>query len=409
MSVSLLWPLLKSYYLSGNSILVRVGGIVPAGATDYRVLLRISSTDAKLIGAPFTDAKPLNGASAVFDIAGYLNQPINKAFEWPIYNPFNLYDSHIYGFKLQPGERYIDSNGNLQEVWGTLSTTFYCLNGGLGYQQLGIYNETYSDFYAEYIADMKFLTWMPDVQIVRPYQPSKLWIVREFSQSLLIAISAVYDDGSTVTSIKTANTTENNIVEINAIPALFDPVNLLPVKGGSKMLYFDAIVQYDVQGGADHIIKRFIVDHNYHESCSYLFFVNSIGGIDTVWLSGAIEKGFSVESVYAIKPWVPFSPIYSTSRASTSIVSSKTGRRTWKINTGYKSSEEMEALADLLLSKEVWLLEKAGSLSLDINYPNEGALYPVIIKNSQEILHDNMQDLNELTLEIEEAHTNEYF
>lgn len=101
--------------------------------------------------------------------------------------------------------------------------------------------------------------------------------------------------------------------------------------------------------------------------------------------------------VTAIKPW----RYSNTQMDRTRIISSRAGRRTWKINTGYKSKDEMIALTDILLSRQVWLLEDAGSY-------NGGTLYPVIIANSESVLTDTMRDLNNLEIELEEAHDNQY-
>jgi hypothetical protein len=55
----------------------------------------------------------------------------------------------------------------------------------------------------------------------------------------------------------------------------------------------------------------------------------------------------------------------------------------------------------MLLSRQVWLLEDAGVF-------NTGTLYPVIIVNSSSLLTSTIKDLNELEVELEEAHDNAY-
>jgi hypothetical protein len=116
-----------------------------------------------------------------------------------------------------------------------------------------------------------------------------------------------------------------------------------------------------------------------------------------VWLNGHVTKGFKTEQVQAIKPFAQA----GTAKDRTMIVASKTGQRTWKINTGWKSKEEIEGLKDLLLSKEVWLLEDAEGF-------NQGTLHPVTIENSASELYDSMEDLWALEIDITEAHSNQY-
>lgn len=388
-----------TFHLSGNPIRVNItGASIPSGATDYKILCKVTSVDGLLIGAPFTDAKtPVTGAAS-FDVSGYVDQPVDFIFQFPLTGMVSPRDSHTLDVKFQPGERYIDSNGDLQEAWGSLSATHYVLKGGVSFIDLGQFADDSTTFYAEFVTDLNFLTRIPTNRVVHPYQPNKLCFVSKTATGLSISINAFYDDGHQYAWSQAFTSYENIMHEMNASPFLADSVNMAPVIAGSKMLYFDYQI---IEGGLGPTIlaeMRFYVDHNYYENCNYLFAVNSLGGMDCIWLNGAVEKGFKGSSVFANKPW----PSTGTRITRTKIVSNKMGSRTWKINTGYKSTEEMSAMPDLLLSKQVWLLENAGTY-------NTGTLYPVIIANSEALLHSSMDDLHSLELEIEEAHDNKYF
>jgi hypothetical protein len=83
------------------------------------------------------------------------------------------------------------------------------------------------------------------------------------------------------------------------------------------------------------------------------------------------------------------------------IVAQRTGQRTWKINTGWKSQTEIEALKDLLLSKQVWLLEDAAAY-------NGGTLHPVTIETTSADLYNSQEDLFALDIELSEAHNSQY-
>jgi hypothetical protein len=58
-------------------------------------------------------------------------------------------------------------------------------------------------------------------------------------------------------------------------------------------------------------------------------------------------------------------------------------------------------LEDLLLSKQVWLLEDAGAY-------NAGTLYPVNITNGSTPLTNSISDLQSVTIELAEAHDSQY-
>jgi hypothetical protein len=95
------------------------GATVPAGATDYKALLKITSADSPtplLVGGPFVDAiTPVSGAAS-FDVSGYVDQPMDKVFEYPLSGGLNPYPNQTLDITFTPGERYIDSAGDLQEA-----------------------------------------------------------------------------------------------------------------------------------------------------------------------------------------------------------------------------------------------------------------------------------------------------
>jgi hypothetical protein len=369
------------------------GATKPVGCSDYKILLKVTSTDGLLVGGPFVDAiAPDVSGNASFDISGLVDQPMDKVFEWPLIGGLNPYSAQTYDIKFTPGERYIDSNGDIQSAYGADSETNYIVKGGVSFNALGIYYDETNSFYDEFVTGMKFLTRFPTSQVVHPYQPVKMWLLSPSANSTYINIKAHYDDGSIYHYTASTTLYKEIIHEINCLPYHADSANMPPVKNDSSKMS-----KYEVWIGGMSVHQMFVVDHNYHENCNYLFFANSLGGIDCVWLSGHVEKGFSSEMVTAIKPWTAT----SGAKNRTKIISNRAGRRTWKINTGWKSIGEMTAMSDMLLSRQVWLLEDAGVF-------NEGTIYPVIITNSSSLLMSTMKDLNELELELEEAHDNAY-
>jgi hypothetical protein len=383
-----------TFHLSGNPLFVKItGAVAPAGATNYKVLCKVTSTDGELVGGPFIDAKaPDSSDEALFDVSGYVDQPLDKVFEFPLSGGLVPYNSQTLDITLTPGESYIDSNGDLQENWGTASEGNFVVKGGVGFRKLGEYNDLSSSFYADYVTGAKFLTHMPTGQVVHPYQPAKLWFLAAAGGSKDVKIKAYYDDGSSYT-YTSAHTFYLNIMhEINCLPYHASAENMPPVKtGNAKMTYYEVWI--------DTLTEKYLftVDHTYHEQCNFLFAFNSLGGVDCVWLSGEVAKGYKTEMVQAIRPF----PAAGTAKDRTLVVAARTGQRLWKINTGYKSKTEIEALKDLLLSKQVWLLEDAGTY-------NSGTLHPVIIENTGADLYDSTADLYSLDLEISEAHSSQF-
>jgi len=381
-----------AFHLSGNPIWVKItGASAPAGSTNYKVLCKVTSTDGVLIGGPFIDSKVPGTTETWFDVSGYVDQPIEKTFQWPLVGEMTGHADDTLNVTYTAGETYIDSNGDLQENWEATGVVDFVLKGGVGYRKLGQYNDDSSSFYADYVTGAKFLTNLPDNQKVNPYQPIKLWFVAAANYNANLVIKAYYEDGTTYTRTNQAGFYIDIIHEMDIMPYHNDNVNLAPVINGVKMTRFE----FQISGKTAK--QTYYIDHSYHEQCNYLFFLNSFGGVDCVWLSGEVQKGFKSDAVQALKPFA----IEGSAKDRTMIVSSRTGQCTWKINSGWKSQLEIEALKDLLLSKQVWLLEDASGY-------NQGTLHPVTIENSSSDLYNSQEDLFSLDLEITEAHNNQY-
>jgi len=383
-----------TFHLSGIPIRVNItGASAPAGSSGYMVLLKITSVDGLLVGGPFIDAKtPVSGAAS-FDVSGYVDQPLEKLFEWPLAGGVNPYSAQTLDINFTAGERYIDSDGDLQETWGEASATHFVIKGGVSFNELGRMYDDSSSFYAEFVTATKFLTRQPSTQIVHPFQPVKLWLLAPANGSHALKIKGYYDNGTSYTYSSTNTYFKDILHEINCMPYHADAVNLAPVKAGAKMTHYEVWI--------DGLTSKFTftVDTNYQrfENCSFLFAANSLGGIDVIWLSGEVEEGFNTETVKASKPW----PATGTKKDRTTVVSSRVGSRTWNISTGYKPAAEIRAMADILLSRQVWLVTGAGTY-------NGGTIYPVTIANSKSLLGNTMNDLHELTFEFEEGHENPY-
>jgi poly-beta-hydroxyalkanoate depolymerase len=78
--------------------------------------------------------------------------------------------------------------------------------------------------------------------------------------------------------------------------------------------------------------------------------------------------------------------------ASVKTTSAKS-QRTWKINTGFRSRDEMLSLRDLLESKQIWIVDAVDS-----------RLMSVTVEAGDFTLFDSMEDLNSLEIKVVEAH-----
>lgn len=376
--------------LSGNPVLAQAAGAsVPSGATGYKIMFKITSEDSKLTGAPFYAAVPPASGAAEIDIAGYVDQPVNALFQYPASGSKVEYNSSMFAVKVQVGERYIDTDGVLQETWGEVSDQFYILKGGVSNRQVSVWAAAATNFYITYLYNQLWLTQRPWGDFVHPLQPVKLWFISPDGFTANYKVKTYYADGTDATGAVSVTLAANKLYEFNAHPTA---VSLsMTTQGGSRCTYYDVWIE----GKSDS--RRFEVDYKTCERPIFLYFANSLGGVDDVYMPGYITEGYKTEATEAYKPQLAADTVYDR----TIIVPGKQGQNTWKLNTGIKTATQMLHLRDMLVSRQVWML-----------YPNAAVtaymVIPVNISAGQIELIDRMEDLYSMEIDVQEAHASQF-
>lgn len=377
--------------LSGNPVEIECsGGSAPAGSRNYQVLLKVISQDGKLENLPKTDAKhPATDGKALFDISGYVDQPVSLAFQYPLSGAVKSYATQAFNVQVQAGESWLDADGILREEWGSVSDVFQILKGGLSQRQINMMRAAGTNFYQFYLAAGKFLTGRPWGDFVHPTQPVKLWFMPVANASATLTITANYYDGTTGVYTTPVSLSTDNLYELNVNPMLLgiDSIN----GNGSKMSFYDVTLS----GVSES--RRFTVDWNYCERPTYLFFANSLGGIDDVYFSGYVQDRFGLEGATAVKPATNADTVFDP----TLIVTSKAGQNRWTINTGWKTLGTMQYYRDLMVSRQAWYLYSNMTQTSFI-------VIPVIVDPGDKTLYDRKEDLWSLELEISEGHTSQF-
>jgi len=380
--------------LTGNPVRIHcTGASIPAGASEYKILLRIISEDGKLVGAPFIDAiAPNETGEAWFDISGYVNQPVKSVFQYPPSGAVKEYPTQAFNIQVQTGERYIDADDLLQEPWGATSPIFQMLNGGLSPRQIAAMNATGDTFYSFYLEAGKFLTARPSGDVVHPTQPVKLWFMTVANVSATYFIKANYDDGSSETYSQPVPLNTNSLYEFNCNPADFG-INIQPID--KNVEHFIVWLQVGETKISEE--KVFYFDWVYCERPFFLFYKNTFGGVDDVYLSGFGKDKFTTEGEIRYKPQERTATIYDPTLISTD----KSGQNKWEINSGWKPLTTLQYYRDLLVSKQAWFL-----------YPNltisHYIVIPVNIVNADKLLLDRIQNLFALDIEFSEAHKSKH-
>jgi hypothetical protein len=374
--------------LSGNPVLIVVTGAeIPVGATNYQLLLQTTSTDELIAGGPFVDAiAPDSVGTALFDISGYLNIPIVQQFEWPAVGVVVPHPPSILNINVQCGYTYIDANGDSVTSIAGADADMRILKGGLSDFEIGEMNDAMTDFYSSWIEAGKFLTNQPDGAKVSPTQIVKLWYLGQWTANhactLYMNINTPDKVGHIPYSQNFTIFPTTGLVEININPA-FVGRNYYQIES------FEVWIEDSVGEVSER--RTFLVDNEWKENNNYLFVANGKSGVDVLWLSGAVETSIETNGTEGFKPMSSA----QSSRVGTLLATSRTARKKWKINTGYKSSEEMVALVDVYLAYNLWLLIA-------------GKLRPVLLTNGEKLLSDSMEDIHSAELELLEAHNTRF-
>lgn len=376
--------------LSGNPIWCHVtGAAAPLGVTGYKVLLKIESVDGVLAGGPFIDAIPPDANGEVwFDISGLVDRPFIPDFDYPAVGAVGAYVDAIWNLRLTAGETYLDALDDRTITYGTpLTYNYQIIKGGISNVRLGEYNDASTTFFKEVIEKGKFLTNQPDQLKISPDQPLKLWLISPFQENTNTTLNCtgIYEDESEAVVQIPFALFRDGLFEFSCAPAHLG-IPILSPEGKRLIRYYVGWAQ--AQAGE---IREYEIDWQYYENLNYLFVANSIGGVDVIRLTGAVKTSIDITRNEGVQPMA-----YGASARTPSVrVTGKTGRKKYTINTGYKTTAEMQGMEDVYLSRNIWLL---------LN----GRVTPVSLDNGDQLLFDSMEDLHAVDLELLEGHNAQF-
>lgn len=381
--------------LSGNPVeILCTGGSTPAGSKNYQILLKIISQDGKLENFPKTAVVTPNAAGeALFDISGYVDQPVKRKFQYPVSGATQSYPTEAFNIQVQAGETWMDEDGITQTTWGSISDVFQILKGGSPPRQLALWNDASTNFYQIYLQGGKWLTHRPWGDFVHPEQPVKLYFMVISNVSATYKVKAVYHDFSEEIYSTPVALDTDYLYEFNC-----NPVDLginMENGAGNKIYFFD--VWLESGGAAISESRRFHFDHKYCERPFFVLFANSIGGIDDVYFGGYTSEKFGMTSNTAFKRQTRDATVYDR----TLVTTAKEGQNKWELNTGYKATGQILHLRDLILARDVWLL-------YPLLTPTNRIIIPVAVTGFDDVIIDRKKDIHSVTIEIEEAHSSQF-
>ena len=377
-----------SNFLTGNPIQITI--TASDTRTSHKLALKVtckSMGNIELQGSPYIEEIAPNNRISVFEISGLVDFPAEYKFSYPPVGAVTENDvTHKISFDI--GEVWTDDQGERQEEWTTpAENTFKVIKGRLRAHELALLNDQNKTFDSEFVQGGKFLTHQPNMQRVSPSHIPMLWYHGRWfgSHSISIHLKIAFIDGEPVTLNQ-----DHTIWDITALVGfVFSPRHWDYYVGmDSNIASYEFWVSDSGGDISEH--RTYIVDHKNYEQSFTFFYTNPLSGIDMLWLTGEYTQGLKSESETAFRPV----PIGSGSKVASIKTVSVIGQRSWEINTGFKTRQELLAMRDFIESRERWMVDPE----------NNNCLLPVMIESGEFSLYDSMEDLQNLELQILEAH-----
>lgn len=336
--------------------------------------------------------------NAPVDSSGDAGFDIHTLFADRIYSEFKFPEASNQILINRPnaiGEykiRYFEQYGNpiiarrLAE-----SDSFFAMVGGISHLQQAIYNRQASSYWEKLGYNQYFLTWSPKTKLIDRYTTEKLfYLVRDEISSLVLKIEINYNNSTSqtiISKVTVVSPVNKGIYEIACSP------NVLQLSGYDTGT-IDSYRVWMEDENADRIseIRTFNMDYQYHENVREFLFQNSLGGFDTLRITGDVEDNLEYERTSISKVLGAAFTEMDHQIAAGSVSEQKV----YKANTGWISKEDASWIRDFLLSRQVYQI-------------NKGKLVPILITSAQAKLFVDREDIFSIDFEYQRAYKSSFY
>lgn len=323
----------------------------------YRTFYKLGCQLLIKTGFAFTqiaeDILPLDASGeAIFDLHELFADRIDPEFSWPesAANPFILRAGSVLEYRI----RYFEQYGNPVTVQRFVeSESFFAMYGAVSTLQLAKFNRGNATFLSDYQLSKRFLTWQPRTKTTDPGQPEKLFfLVTGTYASIKLKMEVRYNNGSpaqTVTMATVLNPALYSIYEILCGLKVLKPTGY---NSGIIDQYKIWLENSDSQKITE--VRTYTVDNAWHENTRRFLFRNSLGGWDSLRLTGdqQLSNEYTRETVRKTRAQS------FTELEFEDAINAVEESRPAKVNTGWISKAEAGWLRDLFLSDKVYILDK---------------------------------------------------
>ena len=321
-----------------------VNGADPVLQNGYQLVCMLYDGNDALIGEDAVTAN--SDQSAVIDVQEYLESEITKQREsaWTLFtypsgeDSVIQHDEFLLEFYLRFAEKY---NNQVRKLY--TSTTYLALLGGLNtakLEELAAAGKCFSDYFTE---KKMFLTFSPSIKITGLRTPERLYFFNQSGVAGIVMAKKYYanndDDEVTIGVVEDAVSVFEIICSANTFTT------------GEHALVKYKIWIEDGDGNALSEEKWYYVDQIFYPYEYYFLFRNSLGGYDTLRITGRMKY----------KPEFDRTSFENDDDETNAL--QVLMEQVYECNTGSITPDMTAWMNDFLLSKEVYWLYQ------NVSYP----------------------------------------
>jgi hypothetical protein len=312
----------------------------PAGAREFNLVTQLDASSDE------TDLAEFN-LQEIFDKWGILKPDFPVMSDVGIERCPNVMKHYYLVISESYGNPEIVHNNVTEPATIAANTFLKVIKGGMPFLKYPV-----NTFYADYInsSSNKFLTTQVSGSTT-VCKEQKHWLyfyLKNTITSFRIKATLYLSNGTTATF--TGSTSSPLQQTINRASVGYSTLGLGSLLSGQELLKYEVWIEDDT---AVRLTEKFmfLMDTRYYQYNNYLYFHNSLGGVDCAWLTGDV---FPVPEVTGNE--LHKSIAYDYSSGNIQAFNSKT-RWGWEFNSGYKSIKgEIDHLVELMQSNDVrWL------------------------------------------------------
>lgn len=254
--------------------------------------------------------------------------------------------SNFCRFYLRYRERTADGLADTAE-----SVISYLVYGGLSFEEA-----SRGTFFNGYFQSRKpFLTWEPTTKTVLPHQPEYLYyLVYSPDITTIYRQVRVYFQDNTTETFRDGGYEGVLAYEVYLFPYSYEALDLARFETAERRIVKWEVWVADQDEVTVSETRTYVLSRRYQHTPRFFWYVNSLGGVNTLPAFGRAELQLATKTTSSAKPRVAG---YDAASGDVE-VDRKTGLPTLKVYVAARSKAQMQADQDFMLSPRVVLYDQ---------------------------------------------------